>query len=133
VPAVKPVLITPAEALAEVVVVVALVYVVTAIAVVRILVAIRVPIVGLPPILPVCLSRTKALLIAVVDGLPEHVRAILIGLIVRAASRVSIIRRRVEVRILIGSVDARVLNAELLLARPVLLLIAILRRTSLLL
>ncbi len=131
-PAVIAVFITAAEALAEVVAVVALVYVVATISVVRVLISIRVLIAGLPAILPVRLSRAKALRVAVVDGLPKQVRPVLIRLVVVAATRVPIIRGRVEVLIAIVVVAARVLNTNLPQPRDVLLLIAVLRRAPLL-
>jgi hypothetical protein len=127
------VFISTAKSLTEVIVVVALVYVVPAIAVVRILISVGVLIARVPTILTVRLTRAKTLLISVVDGLPEQIRAILIRLVVVAAARVPIIRRRVEVRIAVVVVATRVLNAQLLQAQQVLLLIPILRHTPLLL
>lgn len=60
--AVEAVFIATLEALAEIVVVVVLGYVVPAVAVVRIPVGIGVAVVGMPAILPVCLSRTVTFL-----------------------------------------------------------------------
>ena len=108
--AVVAIFIAATEAFAEVVVVVVPVHVIAAIAVVRILIGIAVSVVRSPAILPVCLSSAEALLIAVVDGLPEQICAVLIRLVVPAAARVPIARRRVEVGITTVVVIACVLD-----------------------
>ena len=128
--AVIAIFIAATEALAEIVVIVTLVYVVTAITIVRVLIAITLFKVGPVAILPVCLSRSKALLVAVVHGLTKQVCAVLIRLVVAAATKVSIIRRRIGV---IRVVASRLLQANLLQAQHVLLLITVLRHAILLL
>ncbi len=133
--AVVAVLITASEAFAEVVVVLVSVYVVASVAVVRVLVRIGIPIVAAPAILAVCLSGTEALFITVVNGLAEQICAVLIRLVVPAAAIVSIARSRIEIRIAIVIVVARLLNAKLLLTQTlqITLLITVLRQPSLLL
>ena len=69
----------------------------------------------MPPILAVCTSGAEAFFIAVVDGLPEHVCAILIDLVVAAATLVPVDRSHVEVRIMIVIVVPIVPEAYLLL------------------
>jgi hypothetical protein len=133
IPAVKAVFIAAAEALAEVVAVVALVYEVAPIAVVPLLIGIRVLIAGPPTVLAVCLSGAIALLIAIVDGLPEQIHAVLIGVIVVAAERVPIIRGRIKEQVAIGVVVTCVLETYVLPSRQVLLLKPILRHPILLL
>ncbi len=127
--------IAATEALAEVVVVILLVYVKAIIAVVRVLIGIRVFIVVAPTIRPVCLSGAVALIIAVVYGLLEQICTVLIRFVVPAATRVTIIRGSVEVRIIIVIVVLLILETFLLLtqALQILLLKAILRQTLLLL
>src|ERR1700693_172600 len=93
--------IAATESLAEIIVVVFLGYIITTIAVVRVLIGIRVLVVGAPAILPVRLSGEKAFLIAVVYCLPEHIGAVLIGLVVLAATVVAIVRSCVEVWIVV--------------------------------
>jgi len=97
--AVVAVLITAAEALAKVVVVVASVQVVTVIAVVGILIGIRASVIGAPSIFAVCLTGPEAFLIAVVQGLAEQVSAVLINFVVAAIATVTINRSRIEIRI----------------------------------
>ena len=113
-PAVVAIFITTAEALAEIVVVVVLGDVITIIAVVRVLIGIRALVVGTPAILPVCMSGEEALLITVIHGPAKDIGAVLIRLVVMAAAVVTIIRRRVEVRITVVIV-AIVLEMHLLL------------------
>ncbi len=109
--------ITTLEALTEVVVIIVLAYVITIIAVVGVLIGIRLCVVGIPVVLPVCPSSIVAFLIAVIDGLPEQIRAVLVCLVVAAAAIVTIIRRRVEVRISAVVMIAIILDAQLLLAQ----------------
>jgi len=106
--------IAATETLAKVVVVVVLGYIITVIAVVRVLIGIRVLIAGGPAILPVCLSGTEAFLITVVHGLPKQICAVFIRLVVAAATVVTIIGSRVEVRIIVVIV-ALVLETHVLL------------------
>ena len=109
------VFIAALEALAEIVVVVVLGQIISTVAVVRVPVGIRVAVVGMPAILPICLSSGEAFLVAVVYGLPEQVCAILIRLIVAAATTVAIARSRVVVRITIVIVLTVVAKSYLLL------------------
>src|ERR1051325_11904042 len=113
--AVVAILIAATEALAEVIVVVIPLYVIAIIPVIRILIGIRVPVVGCPAILSVCLSSTKTLLIAVVHGLPERLCAVLIRLVVAAFARGPIARGRVEVWIVTVVVATLILETNLLL------------------
>jgi hypothetical protein len=103
------------EALAEIVVIVVLGQIVATVAVVRVPVGIRVAVVGMPAILPVCLSSGEAFLVAIVHGLPEQVCAILIRLVVAAATIVAIARSCVVVRITIVIVLTVVPKSYLLL------------------
>jgi hypothetical protein len=127
--------ITAPEALTEVVVVVVLVYVIARIAVVGVLIGIRVFVVRVPAILPVCPSGIEAFLIAVIDGLPEQIRTVFVGFVVAAATIVTIVRGRVEVRIAIVVVIAVIPDAQLLLthALQILLLKTVLGHALLLL
>src|SRR5262249_41579531 len=95
------ILIAATEALAEVIVVVGSVYIKASIAVVTILIGIRVPVAGRPAILSVCRSSAKALLVAVVHGSPEQLRAVSIRLVVATTAIVSITWGRIEVWITI--------------------------------
>src|ERR1700737_52744 len=113
--AVVAVVIAATEALTKIVVVVVLVYIIATIAVIRVLIGIRVLIVGTPAILPVCLSGAEAFLVTVVHTLPEQIRAVLIRLVVAAATIVTIVRSRVEVRIIIVIVVTLILEIYSLL------------------
>ncbi len=115
--AVVAIFIAALEALAEVVVVVLLAYVITIIAVVGILIGKRVFVVGTPAVLPVCPPGIVALLIAVIEGLPEQIRAVFVGFVIVAAAIVTIIRGRVEVRIATEVVIAVIVDAQLLLTQ----------------
>jgi len=106
--------IAATETLAKVVVVVVLGYIITTIAEVRVLIGIRVFVVVTPAILPVCLSGQEALLITVVHGLAKQICAVLIRLVVAAATVVTIVPTRVEVWIIVVIV-ALVLEAHVLL------------------
>ena len=74
-------------------------------------------VVGTPAILAVCRSGPEAFLIAVVHGLAEQIRAVLIRLVVAAAAIVPIDRSRVEVRIAIIIGVPVVLKRNLLLTQ----------------
>jgi hypothetical protein len=132
--AVVAIFIAAAETLAKVIVVFALGYIITTIAVVRVLIGIRALVVVTPAILPVCLSGQEALLITLVHSLPKQIGAVLIRLVVAAATVVTIVRSRVEVWIIVVIV-AVVLEAHLLLTHVIriLLLITVLRHAPLLL
>ena len=93
------ILIAATEALAKIVVVVVLGEIVATIAIVRIPISIRALVIGTLVILAVCLTGAEAFLVAVVHGLPKQVCAILIRLVVGAATIVTIARSRVVVRI----------------------------------
>jgi len=81
------------------------------------------------------LSRPVAFLVAVIHGLPEHVGAVLVRLVIVAATVVLVDRGRVEKGIVIVIGAPVVLQIELLLlqALHVLLLEPILRHPILLL
>ena len=110
-----PVLIAPTKAFAEIVVVLVLVDVVAVIAVVRVLIGVRILVVGPPPVLAVRLSGAEAFLVAVIHGLPERVRAVLIDLVVAASPLVAIDGSGVVVRIAIVIMVAIVRKTDLLL------------------
>jgi len=93
------ILIAATEALAKIVVVVVLGEIVATIAIVRIPISIRALVIGTLVILAVCLTGAEAFLVAVVHGLPKQVCAILIRLVVGAATIVTIARSRLVVRI----------------------------------
>ncbi len=133
--AVVAVLIASTESLAEVVVVVVLRNVIAVVAVVRVLIGVRAPVVGTPAILAVCRSGLEAFLVTVVHCLAERVRAILIRLVVVAATLVAIDRSCVEVRItIVIGVPVILKKYPLLLQAPqILFLNAVLRHTLLLL
>ena len=126
--------IAATETLAKVIVVFALGYIITIIAVVRVLIGIRVLVVVTPAILPVSLSGQEALLITVVHGLPKQIGAVLIRLIIAAATVVTIVRSRVEIWIIVEIV-VLILETRVLLTQVphILLLITVLRHASLLL
>ena len=130
IPAVVAILIAATESLAEVVVVVTLIYVVAVVPVVRVLIGVRILVVGAPPILAVCASGEKALLVTVINGLAEKISPVLIRLEVIAATMITKTRSRVVVRITIVIVVV-VLEKYLLLVRAlqILLLKTVLRRT----
>jgi hypothetical protein len=109
------VFIATLEAFAEIIVVVVLGQIVATVAVVRVPIGIRVALVGMPAILPICLSGAEAFLVAVVYSLPEQVCAILIRLVVPAATIVTITRSRVVVRITIVVVLTLIPKSYLLL------------------
>jgi len=94
--AVVAIFIAALETLTKVVVVVGPRYIKTTIAVVRVLISIRALVVKAPPVLPVGLSGKEALLITVIHGLPKHIGAVLIRLIVPTATPVTIVRSGVE-------------------------------------
>lgn len=127
--AVIAILIPATETFAEVVAVLLEIDVVAAIAIGRVLIGVRVLIVETPSVLTVGRARVIALLIAVVDRLPQHLRSILIGLVVAAAAIVTIVRAVIVV------VVAPALQAQLVLAQTleVALLITQLRYSPLLL
>jgi hypothetical protein len=79
--------------------------------------------VGAPAILLVGLSCLKALLIAEVHGLPEHIRPVLICLVVPAAPRVPPVWSRIEVGITIVIIVALVLETEMLLTQALEILV----------
>jgi hypothetical protein len=93
--------IATTETLAKVIVVFVPGHIITAIAVVRVLIGIRTLVVGTPSILPVCLSGAETLLITIVHGLPKHVGAVLIRLVVAAIPVVTIVIVCVEIWIIV--------------------------------
>ena len=105
------IVIAAAEALAKVVVVGVLVDIIASIAVVRVLICERVLIAGTPAIRPVCLSGLETFRITVVHGLPKQIYAVLICLVVGAATIVSIGWSRIEERIAVVIMVAIVLDA----------------------
>ena len=111
------ILIAATETLAEIVVVLALVYIKATVAVARVLIGIRTLVVGMPPILAVCLSGPVAFRIAIVHSLSEHIRAVLVDLVVAAGTAITIDRSRVEIRIMIVIVVSLVPETDLLLTR----------------
>jgi len=115
--AIVAIFVAATEALAEVIVVIIPLYVIAIITVVGILIGVRVLVVGLPAILPVCLSSTKAFLIAVVHGPPERLCAVLIRLVVAATARVPITWGRVEVWIVTVVIVTFIPEAYLLLTQ----------------
>ena len=117
--AVEAIFIAATEALAKVVVVGVLVNIIASIAVVCVLIGVGVLVAGTPAIHPVCLSRLVAFRVTVVHGLPEQVYAILICLVVDAATIVSIVRSRVEERITVVIMVAIVLETYLLLTHTI--------------
>jgi hypothetical protein len=84
---------------------------------------------------PVCLSGLEAFLIPVVHGLPEEVCAVLIHLVVRSATPVTIVRSHVVARIVVVIVITIILYTRLLLTQALRLplLKTVLRQTVLLL
>ena len=135
IPAVIAILIASTESLAEVIVVVVSLNVITVVAVVRVLIGVRTPVIGTPAILAVCRSGVKSFLVTVVHRLAKRVRAILIRLVVVAATLVAIDRSCVEVRISIVIGVPVILEKYLLLlqASHILFLNPVLRPTPLLL
>ena len=133
--AVIAILIASTESLAEVIVVVVSLNVITVVAVVRVLIAVRTPVIGTPAIFAVCRSGVKSFLVTVVHRLAKRVRAILIRLVVVAATLVAIDRSCVEVRISIVIGVPVILEKYLLLlqASHILFLNLVLRPTPLLL
>src|SRR6185312_5814893 len=97
--AVKAVLISATEALAEVVVVGAFVGVVPVIAVVGVLVLERVLVSAAVSILPVGHSHAISLVITGIDGAVDHVRFVLVDLVIRATAVIPVGGRAIEVRI----------------------------------
>ena len=93
--AVEAVLITATETLAEVVLVLKQVYIVAVIAVRCILVGVRILVVETPPVFSIRLTGSPAFLIPQVQGSPQHVRAVLIRLVVSTATIVPIDVRRI--------------------------------------
>ena len=124
--------IATTETLAKVIVVFALGHIITTIAVVRVLIGIRTLVVGTPAILPVCSSGLEALLITVVHGLPKHIGAVLVRLVVAAVPVVTIVRVGVEIGITVIVVTLVAKTIVLISQVPqILLLISILRRAFL--
>lgn len=111
--AVRAVLISTAETLTEVIVVGAFVAVVTVIPVVSVLVLERVLIAAPIPVLLVSQSHAISLIIAGIDRAIDHVRSVLVDLIVGAAAVIPVGRRAIEVRIVL--VVIRTLQSLLLL------------------
>src|SRR5262249_49999284 len=109
------VFITTSEAFAEVVIVVALAYVITAIAEVRIFISERGTIIESPAIFAVSPSGSEAFLIAIPNCLTQSIGSIVVHVVVPATAIVSIIRRSVEVWIVIVVVAAVILQPQLLL------------------
>ena len=91
--------------------------VIATIAVIGVLIRKRVFVIGSPTVLPICASRMVALLIAVIESLPEQIRAVFVGLVVAASTIVTIVRGRVVVRIAIVVVIAIIADAQLLLTQ----------------
>ncbi len=87
----------------------------------------------MPAILPVCLSRTETFLVAIVYGLPEQIRSVLIDLVIATAPIVTVDRSRVIVGVAIVIVFALVAKADLLLtfALQIIFLETILRQAIL--
>jgi hypothetical protein len=108
------ILIAAAEALAEIIVIVRLIHVVAGVAEIRVLISVTVPVIGTPMVCAVGGPGPKALLVAVIHRLPQHVRSVLIDLVVRAAAAVAINRGGIEVRIVVVIVMF-VAEAQLLL------------------
>src|SRR5436190_464227 len=117
-PTVVPVVVAAPEAFTEVIVVVGLTYVIAAIAEVCIPIGIGRSKVKRPSVLPVRLAKTEAFVIAVVHGLAEQVRAVLVRLVVTAAAVVAIDRRREKVRIVVVVVAFVIPKTGLLLLQP---------------
>ena len=95
--AIIAVLIASTEALAEVVAVLVQIKIITRVAERRVLIGIGILIAEPPSILSVCPSCAVAFMIAVMDGLSQQIRGILIDLVVPATPIIMITRRRVEV------------------------------------
>ena len=108
--------ITAAKSLAEVVIVVGPVYVVAAVAEVGVPIGVRVSVVAAPTVVPVCLAGAEAFLIPVVHRLPEHFRAVFVGLVVPPATIVTIDRSRIEVWVTVV-IEAMVPEMDMLLAQ----------------
>ena len=116
--AVVAVLIAATESLAEVVVVIVPVDIKAIVAEVRVLIGVRVLVVGMPPVLAVCLSGPEAFAVAVVHCLPQHIGAVLIDLVVVAAALVPINRGGVIVGVSVIVAVALVLKTKLFLSFP---------------
>lgn len=95
------ILITPAETLSEIIVVIGLSDVVAVVAVVCVLIGIRVLISGRIAVLPCGLSGLISLRISIVHCLPKRVRAVLVGLVVAATAIVAIDGSCVVIRIVV--------------------------------
>jgi hypothetical protein len=115
--AVIAVVVAFVETLAKVVVVVALFDITPRKTVVRVAIGKGILVVVSPAILPIRLAATKPFLIAVVDGLSEQVRAILVRLTVVSAQVVTVAPGRVEEWVTTVVVIAVALNLQLLLLK----------------
>lgn len=89
--AVVAVLVAATEAFAEVVLIFVYINVVAIVPVGRVLIGVRVLIAASPTIRSIRLPGAIALRVAVVDGLPEHLRAVPVRLVVSAATVVAIV------------------------------------------
>src|SRR5438445_6115621 len=135
IPAVVAVVVSAAESLTEVVLVIGRIDIQAVVAVEGVLVGVGIPVVEAPAVLPVRLAGPEAFLVAVVHGLPEEIGGVLIDVVILPATIVTIAGGGVEVGITPVVVCAQVLKAELLLAQmlEVVLLEPGLREPSLLL
>lgn len=131
--AVQAVLIPATEALTEIVVVLRLIYIVAGVSIVCVLVGKRVFKARAPSVLAVCHSSAESLFVTGLHSLPEQIRRVFIHLVVSATARVSIVRRGVEVRVVVVIVVSRFLQPSLLLLEPLVvpLLVPVLSKASL--
>jgi hypothetical protein len=134
IPAVEAVFVASTEALPKVVVVVGPLNVIAVVAEVGVLIGVAVLVAETPMILSVGLASPEAFLIAVVHGLSKKIGAVLIRLVVTAATIVAIARHGDEERIVIV-VGVMVVEIHLLLMQPpqIVLVETVLRRAFLLL
>src|SRR5690349_21698248 len=95
--AVVPALITTPESFAEVVLIVAEVDVVSVVSVARILVPVSFLGTEAIAVLPIRLTRVEPFLVTIVDRATQHLRAVLVRLVVRATAIVTIVVRTVVV------------------------------------
>ena len=99
--AVVTIFVPASKALAEVVVVIASVYVIAAVPEVGVSIGVRISIIAAPMVVPVRLAGAKAFLVAVVHRLPQHLRAVFVGLVAAPAAMIAIDRGRIEIGVAI--------------------------------
>ncbi len=97
--AVVPVLIAAPEALTEVVTVLVQIDIVPVITVGRVLIGVGISVIGAPPVLSVRLASAHAFLVTEVHGLPKHIGAVLIRLVISTTAIVAIAVRRIGERL----------------------------------